>query len=72
MEQEKEAADLLYGVDPIAEFLGISTKQARHRIREGRIPIFRIGGTICSRKTTLTRWLADMEASARTAGSVGK
>ncbi|WP_024898809.1 hypothetical protein [Brucella rhizosphaerae] len=71
MEQEKEGADLLYGAAPIANFLGITEKQARHRIDDGHIPVFRIGGTICSRKATLTQWLVDMEAKARTAGSAG-
>ncbi|KAB0570593.1 DNA-binding protein [Brucella pituitosa] len=71
MEQDKEGADLLYGAVPIANFLGITEKQARHRIETGHIPTFRIGGTICSRRTSLRAWLADMEAKARTAGSAG-
>lgn len=71
MEQEREGADLLYGAAPIANFLGITEKQARHRIDDGHIPTFRIGSTICARKITLTQWLADMEAKARTAGGAG-
>lgn len=64
---EDEKADLLYGARSIAEFLGITEKQARHRIDDGHIPTFRIGSTICARKITLTQWLADMEAKAQEA-----
>lgn len=65
MEQEKEGADLLYGVPAIAAFLGLQVKQLRHRIAEGYVPAFRIGGTICARRSTLNQWLAEQEAKAR-------
>ncbi|MBC2887300.1 DNA-binding protein [Brucella intermedia] len=62
MTHGEDKADLLYGARPIADFLGMTEKQARHRIDDGHIPTFRIGGTICSRKSTLTKWLDEMEA----------
>lgn len=57
-------ADLLYQVPAIAKFFGMTEKQARHRIERGEIPTFRMGGTICARRSTLTAWLAAQEARA--------
>jgi len=65
-----ENSDLLYGVPAIAAFLGLRTKQARHRIAAGAIPVFRIGGTICARRTSLANWLAECEA--RGGGTAGE
>ncbi len=53
--------DLLYGAAAIGEYLGISERQARHRVDTGEIPTFRIGKTICSRRSTLDAWLAEQE-----------
>jgi hypothetical protein len=61
-----ENSDLLYGVPAIATFLGLRTKQARHRIAAGAIPVFRIGDTICARRSSLANWLAECEANAAT------
>lgn len=72
MEQVKEGGDLLYGAAPIAKYLGLTEKQARHRIDTGHIPSFRIGSTICARRSTLNQWLADQEAKAFTAEVAGK
>lgn len=62
------SGDLLYGVKAIAEFLGISVRQAQWWCDKGNIPTFRIGSkAIASRKTTLTRWMDEQEATAVTA-----
>ena len=55
--------DLLYGVKAIAKFLGMRKDQCQHRCDEKRIPTFRIGRNIVARKTTLARWVEDMEAA---------
>jgi hypothetical protein len=57
--------DLLYGVPAIATFLGIRPRQAKHRVATGEIPSFRIGESICARRSTLTAWLAEREAEAQ-------
>lgn len=59
--------DLLYGVPAIAAYLGIRPRQAKHRVATGHIPTFRIGESICARRSTLTAWLAECEAKARKA-----
>lgn len=68
MTEDLNSADLLYGVKAIGEFLGLTTRQAQHRIDEGVIPTFRLGGvkrgTICARRTTLRAHLAKLEREA--------
>jgi len=65
---DPNALDLLYGVKAIAAVLGLTQHQAQHRIDDGEIPTFRLGGkkrgTICARRSTLRRWLDDLERQA--------
>lgn len=58
-------ADLLYGVPAIAGHLNVRPRQAHHQIEKGGLPIFRIGGVICARRTTIANWIADQEAAAQ-------
>lgn len=60
-----DSADLLYGVKAIGQFLGLTRPQAQHRIDEGTIPTFRMGSTICARRTSLRTWLAECERGGR-------
>jgi len=66
---DPNAADLLYGVKAIAGFLGLTDRQAQHRIDAGDIPTFRLGGvkrgTICARRSSLRSWLAGLERQAQ-------
>ena len=59
--------DLLYGVPACAEFLGIPERAAYHRFATGDLPSFHIGKVICSRKSTLTAALDQMERESRSA-----
>ena len=54
--------DLLYGAKAIGAHLGMRWQQVYHRARSGEIPTFRIGDTICSRKSTLKAWLDEKES----------
>ena len=54
--------DLLTGARAIAAFMGWSERSLRHR--EARLPTFRIGRTLCARRSTLAAWLAAQEAAA--------
>ncbi len=49
--------DLLSGVRAIGEALGLTEDQADHLIRAGRIPTFRLGKRLCSRRSVLNGWL---------------
>ena len=47
----------------IAGFLQLPARAAQHRIDQGVIPTFRLGGSICARRSTLNAWLAEQEAA---------
>ena len=61
------AADILRGASAIADFLGFKRRAVYHAISEGHMPVFRIGETICARRTTLTAWIEEQERRARAA-----
>lgn len=59
------AGDILYGADEIAAFLYGSKDDRRtvyHLARTKRIPHFRVGMSICARKSVLLAWIAGEEA----------
>ncbi len=49
--------DLLHGVREISKVLGLTERQTYHLIRDGRVPVFKLGGTLCSRRSVLHGWL---------------
>lgn len=53
-------SDVLIGVKAIGTYLNMTRPQAQHRIDQGIIPVFRLGGTICSRESVLDDWLIKM------------
>ncbi|WP_159005708.1 helix-turn-helix domain-containing protein [Bradyrhizobium sp. S69] len=56
--------DILYGADEIAEFMRGKKKFRRsiyNLVRADRIPYFRIGNTICARRSVLLAWIAEQE-----------
>ncbi|MCM5691443.1 excisionase family DNA-binding protein [Sinorhizobium meliloti] len=61
------AADMLRGADAIATYMGLPRRSVYHAISRGHLPHFRIGETVCARKSTLLRWLGEQEAAARVA-----
>lgn len=59
--------DILEGADQIAGFLyGDSKKRSKvyHLAENKRLPTFKIGKTICARKSTLLAWIAEQEKAA--------
>ncbi len=57
MEMNAYDVDLLHGVRAIGEVLGLTERQTYHLIRDGRVPAFKLGGTLCSRRSVLHGWL---------------
>lgn len=57
-------ADLLYGVAAIAEHLRLTRKQVYHLHDKGDLPTFKVGATVCARRSTLARHFAEQEAAA--------
>lgn len=58
------AADLLRGADAIASFLGFPRRAVYHAVSRGHLPSFKVGETICARRSTLTAWIVDQERKA--------
>lgn len=58
------AGDILYGADAIAAFL-FGEKKLRRRVYNlvdgNGLPVFRIGVSICARKSALLEWIAAQE-----------
>ena len=57
--------DLLYGIHAIADFLGIKERSAYHLCETRRIPFFKVGKTVCARRSTLTAKLAELEEASQ-------
>jgi len=61
------APDLLHGADQIASFL-FGTPAARRRVyrlrAKGRLPVIRVGGRLCARRSALRQWFSDRERRA--------
>lgn len=58
------AADLLRGAEAIARYLGFPRRTVYHAVARGHLPHFKIGETICARRSTLTAWIAQQERAA--------
>lgn len=58
------ATDVIQGAEAVAEYLGLSRRQIYHAVEHGYLPVFRIGGIICARRSTLCRWMEDLERDA--------
>jgi len=57
--------DILQGAAQIARFLFGSESDRRRvyfLVESGALPHFRLGGTICARKSTLIDWIENQEA----------
>lgn len=57
--------DLLYGMTAIGDHLGLTARQAEHLAAKGVIPTFKLGGTVCARRSTLAKHFAEQERLAR-------
>lgn len=53
--------DLLKGVPKIARFLGWTERQVYHAVNNGNLPSFRVGASICSRRSTLVSHIERLE-----------
>jgi excisionase family DNA binding protein len=58
------AGDLLRGANAIAAYLGFPRRTIYHAVANGHLPHFKIGETICARKSTLAAWIAEKERAA--------
>lgn len=54
--------DLLHGTQAIADYLGLTARQAKHRAATGELPFFKLSRMICSTRSSLNAWLASRMA----------
>lgn len=64
LDEAANKPDLLHGVQAIADHLGLNFRRAYHMIEKGGLPVFKIAGRVCARRSTINQWLADCEAKA--------
>jgi excisionase family DNA binding protein len=69
---DARVAGLLSGTKSIAEYLDLAERQVRHLMDTSNIPYFKMGGTICCRRSTLDAWLAELEAVPRPPSGKGR
>lgn len=55
---EKLADDLLYGARAISKYTGIPERAVYGYAEKGAIPSFKVGGTLCARKSEIERGLS--------------
>ncbi len=58
-----EKPDLLYGALAIADFLGVKRGVVYHLVETGRLPHFKVGKTVCARRSKLLAAFEAMEAN---------
>lgn len=64
MKTPESASDLLYGMEAIASHLTLTKRQALHLHEKGEIPTFKMGRTVCARRSTLAKHFAAAERAA--------
>jgi excisionase family DNA binding protein len=62
-----DPVDLLEGAEAIAKFLSVKTRRVYHLAETQRLPVFRLGSTLCARRSTLLRWIEEMEQRSQVA-----
>ncbi len=58
---ENRAGDLLMGADAIAGYLGVTRRQVYRLVYDDIIPSFKLGGTVAARRSSLTKWMEQLE-----------
>lgn len=53
--------DFLRGGPAIADWLGVGKNRVWALVRDGKLPVFKLGGTIHARKSTLSKWIETQE-----------
>lgn len=55
--------DLLFGVNAIATYLGVSTRRVYYLLETGELPGFKMGGRWHCRKSTVIQRIAELETT---------
>jgi excisionase family DNA binding protein len=62
VENASLADDLLQGVAQIADYIGRPARNTYYLAEKGLIPAFKFGGKWCARKSSLNRYVDELEA----------
>ena len=65
MAEARHEQDLLYGMEAIASHLGMGKRAALWQHEQGKLPTFKMGRTVCARRSALAAYFAEQEAAAR-------
>ncbi len=57
--------DLLYGLQAIGEHVGLTARQAKYKVVRGDIPTFKMGRTVCARRSAIVAHFARASATRR-------
>ncbi|WP_161991830.1 helix-turn-helix domain-containing protein [Agrobacterium tumefaciens] len=58
-----QKSEVIVGAKQIAEVIGIKPRRVHLMIDKGEIPVFKMGGSIAIRRTTLESWIDGLEAA---------
>lgn len=62
---DRKEADLLYGLEAIGDHLSLGARQVQYLHDKGDLPTFKMGRSVCARRSTLAAHFAEQEAAAR-------
>ncbi len=62
--------EVLYGAAEIGRVLGLSRRVVYHRAAAGHLPTFKIGSTLCAKRSSIATWLASCDGAAPPASRV--
>ena len=57
---DKPKADTIYGIEAIADHVGMTVRQAKYRADIGQMPSFKMGRTVCASRAALNSWLGTL------------
>ncbi|MBB5714533.1 hypothetical protein FHS94_001364 [Sphingomonas aerophila] len=58
-------ADLLYGLEAIGRAIGLGPRQVQYLHEKEDFPTFKLGRTVCARRSSLAQHFAEGESAAR-------
>jgi hypothetical protein len=64
---DAQETDLLYGLEAIGKAIGLGARQVQHLHDKGDLPTFKMGRSVCARRSTLAKHFAAQEAAAAAA-----
>ena len=62
---DKTPSDILHGLKAIAKHAGLTDRQAKHLAASHGLPTFKLGKSVCSRRSDVDAYFAAKAANAR-------